>query len=57
MGGYPLDQLGRIWRADAPTSPDRGERQKTARLLGILDKRQIRDVVAYLSGLKKRKRK
>ena len=57
MGGYPLDQLGRIWRADAPTNPRRSERQKTARLLGILDKRQIRDVVAYLSGLKKRKRK
>ena len=57
MGGYPLDQLGRIWRADAPTNPRRSDRQKTARLLGILDKRQIRDVVAYLSGLKKRKKK
>lgn len=34
MGGYPLDQLGRIWLADDPTNPNRSERQETARLLG-----------------------
>ena len=37
MGGYPLDQRGRIWLADDPSSSNGIERQETAKLLGMRD--------------------